>query len=259
MQQDYYHEYYIYEREHWWFRARADILSSKLRSCVASEKGRLRILNVGAALGATTEWLAQFGDVVSVEYDRGCCQFLALRRPSDPIINSSVTSLPFQAESFDVVCAFDVIEHVDDDEGAVGELRRVCRPGGAVIVTVPALMALWSHHDTVNQHYRRYRLAHLRNLFRGKGRIVDATYFNTFLFPVVLLVRAGTRLVPQRWIRSGAGSDFSLVRSGLIDRICYRILKSESVWLRQGRVFPFGVSAYLAWKKDVEAPVQTSR
>lgn len=247
MQQEYYREYYAYEREHWWFRARAEILSQKIRAWLGSGRPP-RILNVGAALGASSDLLARFGHVVSVEYDPGCCVFVT-GNGLERVVNASITALPFAADSFDLVCAFDVIEHVADDDGAVMELKRVCRPGGAIMVTVPAFMALWSHHDEVNQHHRRYRLHGLVRLFSRDGRIVDATYFNTLLFPVVLFVRMATRLVPQRWIRKGAGSDFSLVSSGLADRICYSILKSEGAWLERGRALPFGVSAFLSWQK----------
>jgi ubiquinone/menaquinone biosynthesis C-methylase UbiE len=76
--------------------------------------------------------------------------------------------LPFKDEEFDLICAFDVIEHVEDDLLGIREMKRVCKNEGLMVLTVPAYMFLWSHHDEVNQHYRRYTLKNLKNLGKKK-------------------------------------------------------------------------------------------
>jgi SAM-dependent methyltransferase len=248
MNKEYYREYYTLEREHWWFRARREILAAQLESLVPHARPA-RILNVGAALGASSEMLARYGEVVSVEFEKDCCDFVR-KRFGRTYVNASITALPFPSETFDLVCAFDVIEHVDDDALAVREMKRVCRPRGSIVVTVPAFMMLWSHHDEVNHHRRRYRMPELKGLFDSSGRQLYASYFNSLLFVPIIAVRAATKLVPQRWIRSGAGSDFTLVKSGLLDTIFYRMLRAENAWLRRGRRAPFGVSAFLSWRKE---------
>jgi SAM-dependent methyltransferase len=248
MDKEYYREYFTFEREHWWFRARSRILAAQVAKLVRGVPGRARILNIGAALGASTDMLGRYGDVVSVEYEKACCDFVALSS-GKIFINASITDLPFPTASFDLVCAFDVIEHVEDDARAVSEMMRVCRPGGAVAVTVPAFMMLWSHHDSVNHHQRRYRLPELTRLFQSSGRVLFASYFNSVLFVPIVGVRAMTKLVPQHWIRTGSGSDFSLVKSRVLDRFFYGVLNLEDTWLRRGWTFPFGVSIFLSWRK----------
>jgi SAM-dependent methyltransferase len=244
----YYVEYFALEREHWWFRARRNILAAQVAKLTAGTGGRARILNVGAALGASTDMLSSYGRVVSLEYEKDCCEFVA-RKFGSTFVNASITELPFPAESFDLVCAFDVIEHVADDLLAVRELMRVCKPGGAVAVTVPAFMLLWSHHDVVNHHHRRYRVRQLMRLFGSSGRVVYASYFNSLLFPIIVAVRVAAKALPGRWIRRGAGSDFTLVSNSAVDAFCYRILDTENIWLRRGWRVPFGVSAFLAWRR----------
>jgi SAM-dependent methyltransferase len=248
MDKEYYREYFTFEREHWWFRARSRILAAQVVRFADGVTGRPRILNIGAALGASTDMLGRYGDVVSVEYEKDCCDFVA-RSSGKIFINASITDLPFPASSFDLVCAFDVIEHVEDDGRAVREMMRVCRPGGAVAVTVPAFMMLWSHHDVVNHHQRRYRRHELRRLFQSSGRVVYASYFNSLLFLPIIGIRAITKLVPQKWIRSGSGSDFSLVKSPLLDRVFFNVLSVENSWLRRGCSVPFGVSIFMSWQK----------
>jgi SAM-dependent methyltransferase len=248
MEKEYYREYFTFEREHWWFRARSNILAAQVAQLVSRVRGRARILNVGAALGASSDMLSRFGDVTSVEYEKECCDFV-FRHSRKVLINASITHLPFSTGFFDLVCAFDVIEHVEDDASAVSEMMRVCKPGGAIAVTVPAFMMLWGHHDTVNHHRRRYRLHEVTRLFHSSGRVLYASYFNSVLFFPIVAVRAITKLVPQRWIRTGSGSDFSLVKSPVLDRVFYEVLNVEDTWLRRGWRVPFGVSIYVSWRK----------
>ena len=249
MDDRYFDEYCRLEREHWWFRARHNILAAQVSRLVSGRCEGPRILNVGAAYGASSEMLRRFGDVISLEYDVKCCEVVE-QRFGWTFINASVTELPFPGGVFDLVCAYDVIEHVEDDARAVQEMMRVCKPGGAIAVTVPAFMQLWSHHDVVNHHERRYRLPELKRLFSSSGRIIFGSYFNALLFPPILAVRILSRLMPEGWMRQGAGSDFSLGRSHAMDPILYRIFNAECPWLEHGGRLPFGVSAMLNWRKD---------
>lgn len=250
MDKKYYQQYYRYEREHWWFRARARILKDVLKRLPA-ERRPLRILNIGAATGYSTQWLGQFGDVTSVEYDSDCCKFLNEKLEIDAI-NASITDLPFEEEGFDLVCAFDVIEHVDDDRLAVREMLRVCNPRGWIFVTVPAYMGLWSKHDETNHHKRRYTMKQLVGLFRDlPGSICRRSYFNTFLFPPVWIARKIMNLLPSGSAASQRSSDFDLKGYRLLDTLLYFIFSSERVFLRMIR-FHFGVSILLLFNKSIE-------
>ena len=249
MNKDYYKDYYQMERQHWWFVIRAKIILERIQK-LSNPNGSLKILNVGVATGRSTELLEKFGEVTSLEYDQDCCEFLR-QELHIPVIQGSVLDLPFESGSFDLVCAFDVIEHVEDDQQAVKELKRVCKDQGLVVVTVPAFMQLWSHHDVVNQHYRRYVLKQLKQLFDDKThKTIYYSYFNTFLFIPIWFFRQLSRILPQKWARKESGSDFSVINSkSFLNKIFYTIFNTECIWLRYGR-FPFGVSIILAWQKS---------
>ena len=146
-----------------------------------------------------------------------------------------------------MVCAFDVIEHVEDDKLALAEMKRVCKPNGLVTVTVPAFMSLWSHHDIVNQHCRRYTKSNLQQLFTGNNLAYTvATYYNSILFLPIFMFRLFTKIIPQKWIRKGAGSDATLgSENGLVNKIMYQIFNIELTLLK-GMKFPFGVSIFMS-------------
>lgn len=249
MDQAYYREYFALEREHWWFRARAEILMGHLRRTLGSPVRLLRILNVGAATGRSSELLGQFGYVTSVEYDGSCCAMTRARTGLE-LVQASVTELPFRSGSFDLVCCFDVIEHVQDDCGAVEELHRVCRSDGMISVTVPAYMFLWSRHDDVNHHCRRYTAGQLRRVMAGRcSRPLFHSYFNFWLFFPIAGFRVLRKILPERESRQDAGSDFFAVQSPFLDRIFYAVFRTEGPLVRRGIRLPVGVSILSTWRK----------
>ncbi|MBO0930488.1 class I SAM-dependent methyltransferase [Fibrella aquatilis] len=248
----YYQDYYKLERTHWWFVIRGQLIQ-RLTKQYAAKNQPLRILNVGVATGRTTELLSALGEVTSVEYESSCCTFLREELAME-VTEGSVTDLPYQDGSYDVVCAFDVIEHVEDHQTAVAELQRVCNPNGLVFVTVPAHMLLWSHHDIVNQHFRRYTRSELTGLFSEQiGKIVYSSYFNALLAGPVLMLRWMTRLVPKNWVRSKAGSDFTILADdSLLNKLFYKVLAAE-VKLMPRVSLPTGTSAFCLWQKGAAA------
>jgi 2-polyprenyl-3-methyl-5-hydroxy-6-metoxy-1,4-benzoquinol methylase len=250
MDKNYYKEYYVLEREHWWFRARAKIISNLISKRIKNQEiNKLKILNIGAATGKTSEILSEFGTVTSLEYDKECCDF-ANDTLNLNIINGSILELPFADGEFDMVCALDVIEHVEDDFLAVSEMKRVCKSGGLVVVTVPAFMLLWSNHDEVNHHFRRYTMSNLKEIFSKLNlTTVKATYFNTLLFLPILAFRLISKLIPAKFIRVGAGSDATLHTSNSISsKVLYQIFKSELALLNLFNL-PFGVSIFIISSK----------
>lgn len=253
MQHEYYKEYYELERKHWWFIAREKIISNYISRLIADngfKNKELNILNIGCGPGRSSEYLSQFGKVVSVEYDKFCCEF-AQQKTGLEIINGSITELPFPDNSFDLVCAFDVIEHVEDDALAVSEMKRVAVQGGILLVTVPAFMSLWSHHDEINHHFRRYKHKQLKELFAKQqdGHRMYSTYFNFFLFPPIFLFRKLSNLLQSGKKRKGSGSDFESFNPGFVNSILYSVMKSESTAVNKAIQLPFGVSIFLSWKK----------
>ena len=255
MQADYYKEYYELERTNWWFTARKQILRDQLIRLFPRQKN-LKILNVGAALGASTILLQEFGEVVSIEYSKDCCDFVN-QNLGLHFIHGSITELPFENNSFDLVCAFDVVEHVQDDLLAVRELHRVCRPGGYTFTTVPTFQALWSEHDVINEHVRRYTLRNYLALFADQpAGIQFRSYFNFFLFPPVAAFRIISSLIKKNNKASNVRSDNSKISGGFISKLLYMIFVSETNFLRKGIRFPIGISLMVISRKHqpAEAP-----
>jgi SAM-dependent methyltransferase len=247
MDKGYFKDYYHYERNHWWFRARSEIIRTYIDKNIAGQKP-FRILNVGVATGASTTMLQQFGGVTSLEYDQDCIDFIKDKVDFE-IIQGSILELPFADNTFDLVCAFDVIEHVEDDTKAVKELHRVARGGGNVLVTVPAFMNLWSQHDDINHHFRRYTRASLMSVFNTikEGGIQFASYFNSILFPMIFVARKIGNLKKSN--DASLHSDFEKFNPGILNGVLYSIMKSERLFISNQRSFLAGVSIILHWKK----------
>ncbi len=249
MDKAYYKSYYDYERNHWWFRARSEILSWYIVKNVAKER-KLKILNVGVATGATTSMLQRMGDVTSLEYEQDCIDFVKDKVDFE-IIQGSILQLPFMDNQFDLVCAFDVIEHVEDDKLAAKEMARVCVPGGSVMVTVPAFMSLWSEHDEINHHFRRYTQSSLLTTFQSVkgGAVKFISYFNSILFVPIFLARKLSNIFSRKQNES-MHSDFEKFNPGILNNALFQIMKSEELFHSARIKLPVGVSLSLQWVKD---------
>lgn len=247
MERSYYRRYYALERNHWWFVVR----SSLIRQCLDIHlpvKQNLHILNIGTATGATSLMLETFGKVVSSEYDHETCVFLR-EELGMAVTEASITALPFEDESFDLVCAFDVIEHVEDDNQAVQEMKRVCKKGGFIAITVPADMALWSQHDVINHHFRRYEISGVQALLSVKGlNTVYESYFNTLLYPPIRLVRMLKKMFGSQ---DQPASDFEVKMPEWINFLLSSVFSLEKKWFGRKKM-PFGVSIMWLGKKNDE-------
>ncbi|MBK8622088.1 MAG: class I SAM-dependent methyltransferase [Saprospiraceae bacterium] len=246
MDRQYYKQYYSLERNHWWFVVR----SALIRQCLDMHlpKSRpLQILNIGIATGATSQMLSHFGEVISSEYDEETCRFVKEELGIE-VIQASVTDLPFENDTFDLVCAFDVIEHVEEDAPGVIEMKRVCKKNGFIAITVPADMALWSQHDVINHHFRRYNLNEISDLMSKPG--LSATYsgyFNTILYPPVLLVRKLKNIFTNS---KKPASDFDMSLPGWTNYLLKTVFSIEKWWFGKLQM-PFGVSImWLGQKKE---------
>lgn len=231
--------------DHWWFRARRDIFGRMIRQRVGLREGA-RVLDVGPGSGVNLPMFAELGarhgltvldrSIGSLE---SCRAGGAQRDGGMGLVQADGARHPFRAGSFDLVCALDVIEHLDDDRGALAEFRRVLKPDGALLVSVPAFQVLWGRMDVLAEHKRRYRRADLEARLREAGfRLERATYFNCLLFPPILLVRLLMRPF-LRWTRTG-GSDLGMPTPGL-NGLFYRLFAAEGSWVVD-RNLPFGVS-----------------
>jgi|ERR1700722_4689283 len=184
------------EDRHWWYAERRKLLARELRRLPAPG----RALDIGAAGGGNTRVLLSHGwRPVALEFAPTAAQF-ARERGLD-VLRADARELPVRTGSMDLVTAFDILEHIEEDYLAAAEITRVLRPGGTALIAVPADMALWSAHDTAVGHVRRYTRGTLAEVI-GKGGLLieDMWSWNVLLRPVVSLRR-----------KSSAGSDLDNV------------------------------------------------
>jgi SAM-dependent methyltransferase len=192
MDRDYELQTHQAEDRHWWYRGRRTVLEDVIAGLQLPEQAR--ILDAGCGSGRNMIELARRGTVTGVELSETSV-LLARGRGAGEVIAGSVLEMPFPDDSFDLAVSLDVIEHLEDDLAALRELRRTVAPGGALLVTVPAYQWLWSGHDVINHHHRRYTRSSLRAVAEQAGwRQLRTTYFNSLLLPVAIVLRVLDRL-----------------------------------------------------------------
>jgi SAM-dependent methyltransferase len=222
------------DEHHWWYRGRRRVLQAEL--------GRIhlpadpQILDAGCGSGRMLDELQARGHVIGI--DENAHAVAATRRRGHAARLCEIERMPFADASFDLVTCLDVLEHTPDDRRTLSELRRVTRPGGTLVVTVPAYQALWSAHDVVNGHYRRYRVPDLRAVAQEAGWYhLRDSYFNSVLLAPAALVR----LTRRRPHADCERSELDLT-PGWLDGMLEWPLRVEAAVLRGGARLPFGLS-----------------
>src|SRR5207248_2744355 len=228
---------YEMEGKHWWFVGRRKIIESFVEKvCGHIGKRRPRILDVGCGTGANLQMLANYGVAEGVDISPEALEFCRTRGLSKVKLGPA-EALPFEDGAFDLVTGLDVVEHLDDDVAGLREMRRVLRPGGRVLLFVPAFMFLWGVQDDVSHHRRRYTLSSLRRVMTEAGFEVErATYANITFFAPIL---AGRALMRVTGLRPASENNINV---SALNGVLGRVLGAESALLRRIN-FPFGVSA----------------
>ena len=182
------------DQRHWWYRARREVIAALIRRVAPPPPGA-RILEVGCGTGHNLAMLGEFGKVDALELDEEA-RTLAEQRLGRAVHNAPLPELSgIDDAAYDLIGAFDVIEHIDDDSAALRSIAGKLKPGGKLVMTVPAHQWMWSAHDVVNHHKRRYSKRALRLLIEGSPLKLDAIgYFNSLLFPVAVAERSASRL-----------------------------------------------------------------
>jgi len=237
---------YRLEDVYWWFVGRRRLVRELVRKYGVD---RPRMLDVGCGTGGTLDAVASLGHVSGADAAQEALEFCR-RRGHASLVRCLAQDLAFAQGGFDVVLGCDLLEHVDDDAAAAGELARVLRPAGVVVLTVPAYQWLWSEHDEALSHRRRYSRRQLRELLEAAGlQPLKLTSAVSFVFPGVLLVRLLRRLRLK-----GTGLPHTLLMS--VPPWANRLL----VWLHDVETwivcrwgFPFGTSIVAVAQKPREA------
>jgi SAM-dependent methyltransferase len=183
-----------HDSTHWWYRARRDILADYLTR-YADLPQDARILEIGCGTGHNLPMLARFGPVEAIEIDPAA-RAIASERLGRAVGDAPLPELPgVERGTYDLVAVLDVVEHIADDVAALAAMRTLLKPGGKILIAVPAHGWMWSAHDVVNHHHRRYSKRSLRAAIEAAGlRAHKLRWFNSLLFPLAAAARIAGRM-----------------------------------------------------------------
>ncbi|KQN25127.1 methyltransferase [Sphingomonas sp. Leaf33] len=178
-----------HDSTHWWYQARRDILADYVRRFAGLPKDA-RVLEIGCGTGHNLPMLASFGEVDAIEIDEAAGA-IASQRLGKPVGTAPLPELAgVERSAYDLVAVLDVIEHIEDDVAALRAMGEALKPGGKILIAVPAHPWMWSAHDVVNHHKRRYSKASLDKAIRDAGLTHNGLrWFNSLLFPVAVAAR----------------------------------------------------------------------
>ena len=182
------------DQRHWWYRGRRQVLAAMIRRCVTLPN-RAKILEIGCGTGHNLAMLAQFGEVDALELDEEA-RNIAEKRLGHRVMSAPLPEIEEVRDgAYDLIGAFDVIEHIADDQAALASIASKLKRGGTLVLTVPAHPWLWSAHDTVNHHKRRYSKRALKRLIEASPlKLTKIGYFNSLLFPLAVAKRVASKL-----------------------------------------------------------------
>jgi SAM-dependent methyltransferase len=224
------------DQRHWWYVARRKVLADLIRRRV-KPLANSRILEIGCGTGHNLPMLREFGSVDALEVDETARE-IAQNRLGKEVFSAPLPELAGIPERhYDVVAAFDVVEHIPDDDAAIEAIARLLKSSGRLVVTVPAHQWMWSAHDVVNHHQRRYSKRGLKRLIEASPLKLEAIgYFNSLLFPVAVAERLASK------VRGKEDADLSLPPAPL-NQALERVFAAERGLI--GRVpLPPGLSLF---------------
>lgn len=242
MEKSYYKNFFSLEKTHWLFKIRRKIFLCFIKKY--AQPG-FRIFDFGCGSGYLAGELQRLGyNAFGMDFEKEAIDY-GLSSNIKNLTVGAGDQIGYASESFDMVTAFDVLEHLEYEKPAIKELIRILKPGGKMIITVPAYLWLWGVQDEVSHHFRRYTAASLTDIFKefSSVNIVRKTYFNTFLFPAIAIVR-----LFSKWFNiKSRQSDFD-IKTGLLDVFFYSVFNLESYFLKFIN-FPVGVSILFILEK----------
>src|SRR3954452_11282700 len=262
MREDLYRDLYVKEQDYWWHVGKRAIVYSLLDRFLPRGKSRdgRQALDLGCGAGLNLDHLSKYADPVGTDFSEEALRF-CMARGHKRICKADAAELPFHDEQFDIITALDVIEHLDDDLVALTELKRTMRPGGLLIISVPAYPLLWSYWDDILGHRRRYTVGSMRDVVTKAGlRVRKVSYSNMIILPPTVLVRVLKSLRHSAAERSGESNDpetdFMPV-PGWVNKLLISYYMWEARTLKRRR-FPLGLSVVCVAQKPLSrTPVDT--
>ncbi len=242
------------ERTHWFYTGKRHIVFHSLRQERALARDHL-LVDCGAGTGRFALEASASCTAIAVDDHEESLAIARKHLGTEAVRRGSCTALPLANAVADVVTALDVIEHVEDDAQAVRELARILKPGGVMVITVPAFQALWSDWDVILHHFRRYRRGQLRALLQEAGlEVTRCDYINVLVFPAVWLLRKWRTLFPSAPGAGGARAE-ERIPAPWLNRLLFAAFVGPACQTRIS--FPFGVGL-LAVARKPSAPAAGS-
>ena len=194
MEREVYEAMAEHDERHWWYRARRQIIAELIRRKVPLPKDA-KLLEIGCGTGHNLPMLGEFGSVDALEVDP-IARGMAEKRLGRTVLSSPLPALDgLPDDTYDMVAALDVVEHIPDDKAALEGISRVLKPGGKLLMTVPAHQWMWSAHDVVNHHQRRYSKRDFKRLVNESPlKLESIGYLNSLLFPLAMAQRLASKL-----------------------------------------------------------------
>lgn len=231
-----YHSLRDLQDQHWWFVGRRKIIATLIKSFIHLPT-KPRLLEAGCGYGGNLAMLSQFGQLDAFELEKEARAYAVAVSRIPVLCGSLPNHVGFDSQSFDLIAILDVLEHIDDDVGSLNTLAKRLNSEGSILVTVPAIPWLWSEHDTIHHHKRRYTKASLELVLRRAGlEISNVGYFNSLLFPLALLQRLASRV-------SQSGHSADEMPNRLLNSFFGKIFAFEHKLISRIR-FPIGLSLY---------------
>ena len=247
MSPDAYSEMAQIQDQHWWFVARREILRNEIAHLNLPKDAA--ILEVGSGTGANLSLLSEFGQVLALEMSAKAIELASARADFDATrVKTRQGRCPEDlnslSEQFDLICLFDVLEHIEDDKLSLIRLKTLLKPGGTLMLTVPAYPWMWGPHDVHLHHKRRYSKARLSaDCARAGLTVKRSSYFNTLLFPLAVVARFVERLTGKK------SSAASQIPQQTINTFLTSIFSFERILLNR-MTFPFGLSLFAMAQTD---------
>lgn len=244
MEEIVYHTNYELENTYWWFLARNEIVLNAIRNIAKINNGE-QILDIGCGTGGFAEFLSNENQVICLDTSELAIEYCQ-KRGLKNLYLCYLNEFPKQDWNIKSAVMLDVIEHIEDDSGVVKQVFDLLPKGGSLVATVPAYQALWSHHDVVHKHFRRYNKKQIKSLFEKTGfEVVYVSYSNFFLFPLAYLKRIYDKLFHK------VDNEYIPVErvSKLTNSIFKWIFKSEKNF-QPAISFPYGLSVLIVGRKN---------
>ena len=246
MDADVYRDMALEEQYHWWFKGRREIIKGFISTLDLNQEAS--ILEVGCGTGGNLPMLSAFGQVHGLEPEQYAVDFACDNTSFDVRQGSLPESIGFDdqvsEQQFDLICLFDVLEHIEDDKAALIALKARLKDKGRLILTVPAYQWLFGKHDRLLHHFRRYNRTTLNQVLEQSGySTARLSFFNSLLLPLVIVARMFDFLSSSK---KSAGYS---APTGWINRFLYRIFKVEQPLLKKLNL-PVGCSIIVICQKQ---------